>query len=436
MTERVWPGQWAARSRSRPRPSRGRSPTASSQRPAPERADLPLLRVQHGDAAAPGDPAADAAERDRPRPRGEDRDRLRRRCRPASPPRPSPPPRRSRTRSTSASRTPTTQHPLPHAPDPPHPKPLHLRRARLLHDHRHGGDGGERAVRRRRVRGRQRRPPADPRLAGPQAGLRRGRGRDQLLPVPPQPGPGLLDEVHQRPGAERDREPAGQPGVERHRHRPAALAQGGRARTNQYTIELLPANGNARLRGEQPEHDDRLGDELLQGPRHRQVRRERKLKRSIVASFRRRSFLDFLYFTDFETTDPVNYSSANQSWAQTNCGDKYRAQRDSSCSEIQFADADAINGPMHTNDDILTCGTPTFGRNSADSIEMTGPAPGFTKVGGGCPGGDPVFNGPEARRREGADDAARPTRRCRRSPPPAASSTPARRSSASTAAAT
>ena len=35
-------------------------------------------------------------------------------------------PRRSRTKSTSASRIPTTQHPLPHAPDPPHPQPLPL----------------------------------------------------------------------------------------------------------------------------------------------------------------------------------------------------------------------------------------------------------------------------------------------------------------------
>ena len=33
-----------------------------------------------------------------------------------------------------------------------------------------------------------------------------------------------------------------------------------------------------------------------------------KLKRSLIASFRRRSFLDFLYFTDFETTDPINYA--------------------------------------------------------------------------------------------------------------------------------
>ena len=148
--------------------------------------------------------------------------------------------------------------------------------------------------------------------------------------------------------------------------------------TNQYTIELHAGQRHRRLRGEQLRDDDRLGDELRSRsapPASRGA--NTKLKRSIVASFRRRSFLDFLYFTDFETTDPINYSSTNQAWAQANCGDKYRAQRDNNCSEIQFADADAINGPFHTNDDILTCGTPTFGRNSADSIEMTGPRAGL-----------------------------------------------------------
>ena len=62
-----------------------------------------------------------------------------------------------------------------------------------------------------------------------------------------------------------------------------------------------------------------------------------KLKRSLIASFRRRSFLDFLYFTDFETTDPINYDAADQAWAQANCGDRYRSQRNGSCREIQFA---------------------------------------------------------------------------------------------------
>jgi Tfp pilus assembly protein PilX len=167
--------------------------------------------------------------------------------------------------------------------------------------------------------------------------------------------------------------------------------------TTQYTIELLPANGNTSC---VENNLSTMIDSATSAFKIRATGRPRansKLKRTLVAMFRRRSFLDFLYFTDFETTDPINYGS-NQSTAQNNCGDKYRAQRASSCSEIQFADADAINGPMHTNDDILTCGTPTFGRNSADSIEMTGPGssstPGYTKV-GGCPAGDPVFNGPK-----------------------------------------
>ena len=157
-----------------------------------------------------------------------------------------------------------------------------------------------------------------------------------------------------------------------------------------------------------------------------------KLKRSLVASFRRRSFLDFLYFTDFETTDPINYDADDQAWAQANCGDRYRSQRDDSCKEIQFADADAIKGPFHTNDDILTCGTPVFGRNSADSIEFSGPAPGWTKV-GSCGAGDPVFNGPRRAGVKSLDDAADQRDAADASPRPAASSTRARPRSASTA---
>jgi hypothetical protein len=160
-----------------------------------------------------------------------------------------------------------------------------------------------------------------------------------------------------------------------------------------YAIELLPANGATQcLEGDQSTMiDAATGAFRIRSTG--QPRAGSTLKRSIVATYRRRSFLDFLYFTDFETTDPVNYSSGNQAWAQANCGDKYRSQRDNNCSEIQFADADAIKGPFHTNDDILTCGTPEFGRNSADSVEFSGPAPGWAPVGGGC-SGSPVFNGP------------------------------------------
>ena len=161
----------------------------------------------------------------------------------------------------------------------------------------------------------------------------------------------------------------------------------------EYTIELMPAGGF----GSCVENNmSTMIDPTTGSFKVRATGRPRagsKLKRSLVAQFRRRSFLDFLYFTDFETTDPINYGS-NQSWAQANCGDRYRAQRHNSCSEIQFASADEINGPFHTNDDILTCGSPEFGRNSADSIEFSGPAPGYTQVGGGSCSGSPVFNGP------------------------------------------
>jgi hypothetical protein len=163
----------------------------------------------------------------------------------------------------------------------------------------------------------------------------------------------------------------------------------------QYTIELLPANGATQcVEG----NVSTMVDSATGSFRVRATGRPRagsKLRRSVIASFRRRSFLDFLYFTDFETTDPVNYSSGSQSWAQANCGDKYRINRDNNCQEIQFADADAIKGPFHTNDDILTCGTPEFGRNSADSIEFSGPAPGWKSVGGGSCSGSPVFWGPQ-----------------------------------------
>ena len=161
----------------------------------------------------------------------------------------------------------------------------------------------------------------------------------------------------------------------------------------QYTIELLPAGTATSC---VVNSVSSMIDPATGAFRIRSTGRPRngsKLKRSIIASFRRRSFLDFLYFTDFETTDPINYSSGNQAWAQANCGDQYRSARDSSCSEIQFADADAIKGPFHTNDNILTCGTPEFGRTSADSIEFTGPAPGWTPLGGSCTG-SPVFKGP------------------------------------------
>jgi hypothetical protein len=152
----------------------------------------------------------------------------------------------------------------------------------------------------------------------------------------------------------------------------------------EYTVELLPANGYAACDPTKPELSM-----LNQGQGTFQIRstgRVRGTKRSIVSTFRRTSFLDFLYFTDYETMDPVaNAVPSGQ------CAQYRRAGRpEPPCSTIVFASGDKIEGPLHTNDDIVTCGSPTFGRSAADSIEVSAPAPGWSN--GGC-GGAPNFVG-------------------------------------------
>ena len=145
--------------------------------------------------------------------------------------------------------------------------------------------------------------------------------------------------------------------------------------------------------------------------------------RSVVAALKRDSFLDFLWFTDFETSDPVWYSVRSNgrptgggqgdlmTWAATNCPEYYRKpwQRGNeswdgkftdmtpnqdysgnvTCDNIAFISGDKLAGPMHTNDELLTCGTPTFGRNAQDRIESGN---GYRSGGGGC-GGSPDFQG-------------------------------------------
>ena len=147
-----------------------------------------------------------------------------------------------------------------------------------------------------------------------------------------------------------------------------------------------------------------------------------------MTTYRRKGFLDFLYFTNYETSDPAWYkletggrptrkSSSDNStfldWATANCATYYREGRGSllwsgqinpsgttwvsktgNCNEIQFADNDEVKGPLHTNDSLLVCGTPTFGRNSSELIEVEAQT---SSVGGAwrsnCAGSAPNFVG-------------------------------------------
>jgi Tfp pilus assembly protein PilX len=193
-----------------------------------------------------------------------------------------------------------------------------------------------------------------------------------------------------------------------------------------YAIELIPANGASACDPANAEATMIVASGPQSGTFSiRSTGFSNNVKRSIVATFRRRSFLDYLYFTDMETTDPTwyvlstggnptrsgNYNSRTGtftpssnpdllSWAAANCATYWRNGRGNQsypvspdnawqqqasngtwgststnsvgCTEIQFVSGDAINGPLHTNDDILVCGSPTFGRTSADNIEVSG----------------------------------------------------------------
>jgi hypothetical protein len=127
------------------------------------------------------------------------------------------------------------------------------------------------------------------------------------------------------------------------------------------------------------------------------------MHRSIVATFRRDSFLNFVYFTEFEDIDPNALSDSTQrATALSKCAEKYRTARASTTvngcpygNEITFPDGDKVNGPLHTNDEsLMACGTPTFGRDTkTDTIEVRGPLPGhagrtaltqYSRSYGGC----------------------------------------------------
>jgi hypothetical protein len=154
--------------------------------------------------------------------------------------------------------------------------------------------------------------------------------------------------------------------------------------TAQYTIDLLPANGAAKC---VPGNADTMIDRSTGTFRIRVTGRPSptsRVKRSLVASFRRDGFLNFLWFTDFEDLDPSAEATQTQIDTYTaKCADKYRDVR-SGCDEISFITGDAMKGPMHSNDSFLYCGTPQWGRDANDPIESSAGSPGYYPNGGGC----------------------------------------------------
>lgn len=86
--------------------------------------------------------------------------------------------------------------------------------------------------------------------------------------------------------------------------------------------------------------------------------------RTIVVDLRGDGFVNYLYFTNYESQDP--------SLTGAGCASKHRNDSDwtpSSCEAVLFASGDTLDGPVRTNDVITACGA-TFNSTVWD----TGPA--------------------------------------------------------------
>lgn len=104
-----------------------------------------------------------------------------------------------------------------------------------------------------------------------------------------------------------------------------------------------------------------------------------QVTRTVVAELRQTGFLDFLYFTDFETLDPEIFGG-------TNC-DRYEwatPARPAGCTRIQFGAADVINGPLHSNDRLTICSSRFVKKVTSASTLAFSDA---------CPGTPPRFEG-------------------------------------------
>lgn len=109
-------------------------------------------------------------------------------------------------------------------------------------------------------------------------------------------------------------------------------------------------------------------------------------ERTLIATFKVTGFLDYIYFTNYETLDPIIYN------AEPGCVNHYYKEwvGKYKCETIIFTSGDKIEGPFHTNDAARVEGSAVFGREGhtpADSVEING----GTYPSAAC-GGEAKFN--------------------------------------------
>jgi hypothetical protein len=192
----------------------------------------------------------------------------------------------------------------------------------------------------------------------------------------------------------------------------------------QYALELLPAEGQSTCNGTSVATANATfiesGNSSMSGTfRVRSNGFAGGSQVKVTATFKPASFLDYVYFTQRETSDPVTYGREVMVKAATaQCSKKVSEHRTESpltnengevlsaqgeplhihngnwvnaknegrspeyCDTISFVGGDNIQGPMRTNDVFVLCESPILGRNAGDPIIVSYPKePGWLSTG-------------------------------------------------------
>ncbi len=172
-----------------------------------------------------------------------------------------------------------------------------------------------------------------------------------------------------------------------------------------YAIELIPAAGQTSCSTADP-----TGTMIEQGVaadgtfRIRSTGFSAGQDEAVVATYSKEGLLDYIYFTQYETMDPVTFGAVP--WAAdayAHCTRTRQEGRQSApipnsggvfCLTIVFIGGEQINGPLHSNDTLVICGNPRFGRVDGsgnpigDHIETAAPPTGWVDF---CGGANPNF---------------------------------------------
>ena len=180
---------------------------------------------------------------------------------------------------------------------------------------------------------------------------------------------------------------------------PVAVGATDQGSTETYSIKPVPATGFSSCSTSNPINSMIESSGAAAGTfRIAATGTSNGIARTLVTQYTRSSFLSYVYFTNFEDEDPQ--WAPGESAPGVNCAvyGWVSGGRNGACITIAFGTADAVNGPLHSNDNVLICNPagapPVFGRSGQsppDSIQT----PNALAESSGC-GGTITVNGTQS----------------------------------------